>query len=45
MRVPRGERGIWQRRRWALLIRDERVLAAHIGYLHFNAVKHGHVGT
>ena len=44
VRVARGERGIWQRRYWEHLIRDERDFAAHMDYLHFNPVKHGHVG-
>ncbi|MGH2448271.1 MAG: transposase, partial [Chloroflexota bacterium] len=39
----KGERGIWQRRYWEHLIRDERDLAVHIDYVHFNPVKHGHV--
>lgn len=43
-RQERGERGIWQRRYWEHLIRDERDLAAHIDYVHYNPVKHGHVG-
>ncbi|NCT69000.1 MAG: transposase [Rhodanobacteraceae bacterium] len=38
-----GERGIWQRRYWEHAIRDERDLAGHIDYVHFNPVKHGHV--
>ena len=36
----RGERGIWQRRYWEHLIRDERDFAAHMDYVHFNPVKH-----
>jgi putative transposase len=39
------ERGIWQRRFWEHAIRDEADLAAHIDYVHFNPVKHGHVGS
>ncbi|MGH8191800.1 MAG: REP-associated tyrosine transposase, partial [Rhodanobacteraceae bacterium] len=39
-RVLKGERGIWQRRYWEHLIRDERDLAVHIDYVHFNPVKH-----
>lgn len=42
-RVAKAERGIWQRRYWEHLIRDERDLAAHVDYVHFNPVKHGHV--
>ncbi|MEO4047827.1 transposase [Pseudomonas sp. CAU 1711] len=37
----RGEHGIWQRRYWEHLIRDEVDLRAHLDYLHFNPVKHG----
>lgn len=44
VRVKRGERGIWQRRFWEHLIRDERDFAAHIDYVHINPVKHGCVG-
>ena len=39
-----GERGIWQRRYWEHAIRDSRDLASHVDYVHFNPVKHGHVG-
>lgn len=42
-RVDKGERGIWQRRYWERLIRDETDLRSHIDYIHFNPVKHGHV--
>lgn len=42
-RIQKGERGIWQRRYWEHLIRDERDLAAHIDYIHYNPVKHGWV--
>jgi len=42
-RLNRGERGIWQRRYWEHTIRDERDYAAHMDYIHFNPVKHGHV--
>jgi len=41
VRVNRGERGIWQRRFWEHLIRDDVDFAAHMDYLHFNPVKHG----
>lgn len=43
VRVRRGERGIWQRRYWEHLIRDEVDFAAHMDYVHFNPVKHGWV--
>ena len=43
VRQKRGERGIWQRRFWEHLIRDERDFVAHVDYVHFNPVKHGWV--
>ena len=43
VRLRRGERGIWQRRFWDHLIRDEQDLARHIDYVHINPMKHGHV--
>jgi putative transposase len=36
-----GERGVWQRRYWEHLIRDERDWRNHIDYIHINPVKHG----
>ena len=42
-RASKGERGIWQRRYWEHLIRDEGDFARHVDYIHFNPVKHGHV--
>jgi putative transposase len=47
VRVARGERGIWQRRYWEHLIRDEADFCAHMDYVHINPLKHGlvrHVG-
>jgi len=41
VRIRRGERGIWQRRYWEHLIRDERDYRAHMDYVHINPVKHG----
>jgi putative transposase len=41
VRVNRGERGIWQRRYWEHLIRDDADFQSHMDYLHFNPVKHG----
>ena len=41
VRRRRGERGIWQRRYWERLIRDERDYQAHMDYVHINPVKHG----
>lgn len=40
-RRTRGERGIWQRRYWEHLIRNERDHARHVDYCWFNPVKHG----
>ena len=37
----KGERGIWQRRFWEHLIRDEDDYRAHMDYVHINPVKHG----
>lgn len=42
-RLAKGERGIWQRRYWEHLIRDERDYAHHVDYCHYNPVKHGYV--
>ena len=42
-RLARRERGIWQRRYWEHLIRDDDDLRRHVDYIHFNPVKHGHV--
>ena len=41
VRQRRGERGIWQRRYWEHLIRDDADFAAHVDYVHINPVKHG----
>ncbi|SFK89186.1 putative transposase [Nitrosomonas aestuarii] len=43
VRKRRHERGIWHRRYWEHTIRDERDLANHVDYVHWNPVKHGHV--
>ena len=43
-RIRKRERGVWQRRYWEHLIRDEDDLHRHLDYVHFNPVKHGHVG-
>jgi putative transposase len=42
-RTKRGERGVWQRRYWEHLIRDERDFNKHMDYIHWNPVKHGWV--
>ena len=41
VRKRRGERGIWQRRYWEHLIRDEDDLRAHMDYVHINPLRHG----
>ena len=41
--IARRERGIWQRRYWEHVIRDDVDLERHVDYVHFNPVKHGHV--
>ena len=35
------EKGIWQRRFWEHLIRDETDWRRHMDYIHYNPVKHG----
>ena len=42
-RTKRGERGIWQRRFWEHLIRDQEDFNRHADYIHWNPVKHGWV--
>lgn len=42
-RSKKRERGIWQRRFWEHRIRDELDYRRHMDYIHYNAVKHGHV--
>jgi putative transposase len=42
-RVVRGERGVWQRRFWEHLIRDEDDFGRCADYCAINPVKHGHV--
>jgi putative transposase len=39
----RKEHGVWQRRFWEHLIRDENDYARHMDYIHCNPVKHGYV--
>lgn len=43
-RLRRHESGLWQRRFWEHQIRDETDYARHVNYIHWNPVKHGHVG-
>ena len=42
-RQRKGERGIWQRRFWEHVIRDDVDYANHVDYIHYNPVKHGYV--
>ena len=44
-RRARREQGIWQRRFWEHLIRDDRDLAAHVDYIHLNPVHHGYAAA
>jgi len=43
IRLKRHERGIWQRRFWEHVIRDEKDYIHHVEYIHYNPVKHGYV--
>ena len=42
-RLRKNERGIWQRRFWEHVIRDDKDYARHVDYIHHNPVKHGYV--
>ena len=42
-RISKGERGIWQRRYWEHMIRNDRDFEQHVNYIHYNPVKHGYV--
>jgi putative transposase len=41
--ISKGESGIWQRRFWEHLIRDQEDFNKHCDYIHYNPVKHGFV--
>ncbi|WIG57124.1 MAG: transposase [Rhodanobacteraceae bacterium] len=41
--AKRHETGVWQRRYWEHLIRDDVDLQRHVDYIHINPVKHGYV--
>ncbi len=41
-RQKKGERGIWQRRYWEHLIRNDGDFERHVNYIHYNPVKHGY---
>jgi len=40
-KIAKREKGIWQRRYWEHVIRNNEDLERHINYIHFNPVKHG----
>lgn len=42
-RKNKRERGIWQKRFWEHLIRNEVDFEHHVNYIHYNPVKHGYV--
>jgi putative transposase len=42
-RRKKGEQGVWQRRFWEHLIRDEADLLHHVEYIHYNPIKHGYI--
>jgi len=44
-RSKRGERGIWQRRFWEHMIRDDEDFSRHVDYIHWNPVKHEWVNS
>ncbi len=44
-RVKRRERGIWQRRFWEHMLRDENDFNRHLDYIHWNPVKHGYASN
>ena len=41
--VRKGESGVWQRRFWEHLIRNQEDFNRHCDYIHYNPVKHGFV--
>jgi putative transposase len=40
-KIAKREKGIWQRRYWEHAIRDDTDFERHVGYIHYNPVKHG----
>ena len=44
-KIKKREKGIWQRRYWEHLIKDDKDLKRHHDYIHFNPVKHGLVNN
>jgi len=41
-RKSKGERGVWQRRYWEHVIRDDLDYERHVDYIHYNPLKHGY---
>jgi len=44
-RLKRNEKGVWQRRFYEHIIRDEDDLRKHLDYIHYNPIKHGYVSS
>jgi putative transposase len=40
-KIAKREKGIWQRRYWEHVIRDDADFERHFNYIHYNPVKHG----
>lgn len=40
-RTRHRERGVWQKRFWEHMIRDQQDLVNHVNYIHYNPVRHG----
>jgi REP-associated tyrosine transposase len=41
--VTKRERGLWQRRYWEHLVRDQKDFRHCLDYIHYNPIKHGYV--
>lgn len=41
--INRGEKGVWQRRYYDHIIRNENDLNRHLDYIHYNSMKHYHI--
>jgi putative transposase len=44
-RRSRGEKGVWQRRFWEHVVRDDDELDQLCDYIHYNPVKHGYASS
>jgi putative transposase len=44
-RLCQGERGVWQRRYWEHMVRDEDDLKRCVDYVHWNPKKHGYAAN